>query len=115
MRFFPFIGEFLGFFSSFLGMIISKLRESLCLPLESKEISWSISCKVLRGWTDQLHMLLPNNLLNDHLSLGYLHKDVHLIDPSANALGVHAFEPRTLIEMLKLICNNRDDFGNLGL
>lgn len=59
-------------------------------------------------------MLLLDDLLN-HLGLGYLHRDVHLTDPLANALGVHAYGPRTLIEMLKSLCNNRDDLRDLGL
>ncbi|XP_057847024.2 protein NO VEIN isoform X2 [Cryptomeria japonica] len=115
MRFVPLIGEVLGFFSPLPGMILSKLRASSCLPLESKDISWSIPCKVLRGWSDQLRMLLPDDLLNNHLGLGYLHRDVHLTDPLANTLGVHAYGPRTLIEMLKSLCNNRDDLRDLGL
>ncbi|KAH9313381.1 hypothetical protein KI387_028416, partial [Taxus chinensis] len=86
MSFVPLVGEVLGFFSPLPGMILSKLRASSCLPLEGKDKKWVLPCKVIRGWSDQIRILLPDELLNNHLGLGYLHKDVHLSDPLADAL-----------------------------
>ncbi|KAH9288605.1 hypothetical protein KI387_032722, partial [Taxus chinensis] len=115
MRYVPLVGEVVGFFSPLPGMILSKLRASPCLPSESKDQPWVLPCKVLRGWTDQIRILLPDDLLNNHLGLGYLHRDVNLSDPLAAALGVHAYGPGILIEIMKSLCNKKDALRDLGL
>ena len=70
---------------------------------------------VLRGWNDQIRILLPDDLLNRHLGVGYLHRDVSLSDPLAAALGVRTFGPRILIDLMITVCNTGDDLKNLGL
>eukprot|EP01018_Ginkgo_biloba_P025050 Gb_08163 [translate_table: standard] len=115
MSFVPLVGEVLGFFSPLPRMIISRLRASQCLPLDGKDKQWVLPCMALRGWSDQIRMLLPDDLLNNHLGLGYLHRDVALSDPLATVLGVHTFGAGTLIEIMKSICKRRDAIKNLGL
>ena len=115
MSFVPLIGEVLGFFSPLPRMIISKLRVSPCLPLDGMDKRWVLPCMVLRGWNDQIHILLPDDLLNRHLGVGYLHRDVSLSDPLEAALGVHTFGPRILIDLMITVCNTGDDLKNLGL
>ncbi|PIA29997.1 hypothetical protein AQUCO_05800225v1 [Aquilegia coerulea] len=113
MSFVPLVGEVHGFFSQLPRLIISKLRVSNCLLVEGKE-EWAPPCRVLRGWSEQARILLPDNLLHQHLGLGYLHREIFLSDSLAKALGVIDYGPRILIEIISSICGKDGGIESLG-
>lgn len=115
MSFVPLVGEVHGFFSSLPRMIISKLRMSKCLLLEGDNSEWVLPCKVLRGWSEQAHSILPNALLNQHLGLGFLDKNIVLSDALARALGVEEYGPKVLVQFLSTLCRTKDGIKSMGL
>lgn len=115
MSFVPLLGEVHGFFSSLPRRIISKLRMSNCLIIEGDGQAWVPPCKVLRNWTDQTRSLLPNNLLHEHLGLGFLNKDIVLSDSLAKALGVEDYGPTILLRIISSLCHSSDGLKSLRL
>lgn len=104
MSFIPLVGEVHGFFSSLPRLIISKLRIMNCLLVEGDNNGWTPPCKVLRGWTEQVRSLLPDNVLFEHLGLRYLDKNVVLSDTLARALGIEEFGPTVLVRLMSSLC-----------
>ncbi|XP_076948185.1 protein NO VEIN-like [Bidens hawaiensis] len=104
MSFVPLGGEVHGFFSCLPRMIISKLRMSNCLLLEGDNNEWVPPCKVLRNWTEQTRSLLPENLIKEHLGVGYLNKDTVLTDSLSHALGIEECGPKVLIQVMTSLC-----------
>ncbi|KAM7485827.1 hypothetical protein LguiA_001836 [Lonicera macranthoides] len=115
MSFVPLIGEVHGFFSSLPRMITSKLRMSNCLLLEGDSGEWVPPCKVLRNWTGQARTLLPDNLLREHLGLGFLNKDVVLSDSLARALGIEEYGPKILVQIISSLCHKENGLRSMGL
>lgn len=115
MSFVPLLGEVHGFFVSLPRMIISRLRMSNCLFLEGDCSKWVPPCKVLRGWDEQARTLLTDGLLQEHLGLGYLNKDIVLSDQLARALGIEEYGPKTLQQLLSSLCNKENGLQSLGL
>ncbi|GFQ03122.1 hypothetical protein PHJA_002456000 [Phtheirospermum japonicum] len=115
MSFIPLVGEANGFFSSLPRLIISKLRVSNCLLLESEEKEWVPPCKILRNWTDHTRTLLPDNLLNEHLGLGFLNKDIVLSDSLARSLGVEDYGPKILLKFISALCRGDNGLKSMGL
>ncbi|KAF3795130.1 hypothetical protein EJ110_NYTH06053 [Nymphaea thermarum] len=108
MAFVPLMGEVHGFFSNLPQFIISRLRMSNCLLLDTQDVEWVPPCRVLKGWNDEVRLLLPDKLLHDHLGLGYLHKDIVLSDPLSEALGVQSYGPSILIDIMRSVCTKED-------
>ncbi|KAI6697865.1 hypothetical protein NL676_017984 [Syzygium grande] len=96
-------------------MIISRLRMSNCLLLEGDCSKWVPPCKVLRGWDEQARTLLTDDLLQEHLGLGFLNKDIVLSDQLAGALGIEEYSPKTLQQLLSSLCNKENGLQSLGL
>ncbi|PKA53015.1 hypothetical protein AXF42_Ash001996 [Apostasia shenzhenica] len=115
MSFVPLIGEVHGFFSQLPHMIISSLRKSKCLLLDSPDLSWSFPCRVLRGWNEQVRLLLSDHLLQKHIGLGYLHKDIKLTDTLARALGIQEYGPKILVEVIASVLQFPEGISSLGL
>ncbi|KAK3417003.1 hypothetical protein EUGRSUZ_H02759 [Eucalyptus grandis] len=115
MSFVPLIGEVHGFFSSLPRTIISKLRHSNCLLLEGDDTTWVPPCKVVRGWNEEARVLLPDLLLQKHLGLGFLKKDVSLSDPLARTLGVEEYGPKLLLQIITSLCQKKDSLPSMGL
>ncbi|KAI3980369.1 hypothetical protein MKX01_003908 [Papaver californicum] len=118
MSFVPLVGEVHGFFAHLPRMIISKLRISNCMLLEGHDKKdWVPPCRALRGWDEQARKLLPESLLNQHLGLGYLDRDIVLSDTLAKALGIQVYGPNVLIDIISSICLAQDHSGikSLGL
>ncbi|XP_010023676.2 LOW QUALITY PROTEIN: protein NO VEIN [Eucalyptus grandis] len=115
MSFVPLLGEVHGFFAILPRMIISRLRMSNCLLLEGDCCKWVPPCKVLRGWDEQARTLLTDGLLQEHLGLGFLNKDIVLSDQLARALGIEAYGPKTLQQFLSSLCNKENGLQSLGL
>ncbi|KAK3187921.1 hypothetical protein Dsin_027482 [Dipteronia sinensis] len=115
MSFVPLVGEVHGFFSCLRRMIISKLRMSNCLLLEGDDNHWVPPCKVLRGWNDEAHNLLPNIFLHDHLGLGFLNRDIVLSDPLARALGIEEYGPKVLLQIIASLCRTENGLKSMGL
>ncbi|OVA05273.1 protein of unknown function DUF3883 [Macleaya cordata] len=115
MSFVPLVGEVHGFFSHLPRMIISKLRISNCMIIEGHGKEWVPPCRVLRGWDEHAHNLLPESLLNQHLGLGYLDKDIVLSDPLAKALGVQDYGPKILVDVISSICQADTGMKSMGL
>ncbi|KAK1285568.1 hypothetical protein QJS10_CPB20g01144 [Acorus calamus] len=114
MKFVPLVGEVHGFFHHLPHMIISKLRTSNCLILEGQNGEWVPPCRVLRCWNEEARALLPGSLLDKHLGVGYLNKDIILSDILAKALGVQDYGPKILIDIMSSICNSDDGIQSLG-
>ncbi|CAN6486909.1 unnamed protein product [Victoria cruziana] len=114
MAFVPVMGEVHGFFSSLPQFIISQLRMSNCLLLDKQDVEWVPPCRVLKGWNNEVRLLLPDKLLYDHLGLGYLHQDILLSDSLSEALGVQNYGPSILIDIMRSICT-KDNVKLLGL
>nr|GFD14301.1 histidine kinase-, DNA gyrase B-, and HSP90-like ATPase family protein [Tanacetum cinerariifolium] len=106
MSFVPLGGEVHGFFSCLPRIIISKLRMSNCLLLEGDNNEWVPPCKVLRNWTEQTRSILPDNLMKEHLGIGYLNKDTVLTDSLARALGIEECGPKVLIQIMQSLCRS---------
>lgn len=115
MSYIPLIGEVHGFFSSLPRLIISKLRMSNCLLLEGKESEWVPPCKVLRGWNEEALILLPDNLLREHLGLGFLNKDIILSNSLARALGIEEYGPKILVQFMSSLCQKHSSLKSMGL
>ncbi|XP_059632151.1 protein NO VEIN isoform X2 [Cornus florida] len=115
MSFVPLVGEVHGFFSSLPRMIISKLRMSNCLLLEGDNHEWVPPCKVLRNWNEQARTLLPDSLLQEHLGLGLLDKDIVLSDSLARALGIEEYGPKILLQILSCLCHTENGLKSVGL
>ncbi|XP_047947665.1 protein NO VEIN isoform X1 [Salvia hispanica] len=113
MSFVPLVGEVHGFFSSLPRRIISKLRMSNCLLLESNE-EWVPPCKVMRNWSDQTRSLLSDSMLHEHLGLGFLNKDIVLSDSLAKALGVEDCGPTILLKFISSLCRSEDKLKSMG-
>lgn len=115
MSFVPLVGEVHGFFSSLRILIISKLRMMNCLLVEGDNIEWALPCKVLRGWTEQVRRLLPDNILFEHLGLRYLDKNVVLSDMLARELGIEDFGPNVLVRVLSSLCCTKNGLISMGM
>ncbi|KAK4482579.1 hypothetical protein RD792_009742 [Penstemon davidsonii] len=115
MSFIPLVGEVHGFFSSLPRMIISKLRMSNCLVLDSDVKEWVPPCRVLRNWTEQTRSLLPDSLLREHLGLGLLNREIVLSDPLARALGVEDYGPKLLLRIISSLCRSENGLRSMGL
>ncbi|KAK9081153.1 hypothetical protein Syun_030516 [Stephania yunnanensis] len=115
MSFVPLEGEVHGFFSRLPRMIISKLRTSSCMLLEGHTMELVPPCRILRGWNDQARILFPDSLLNEHLGLGYLDREIILSDQLAKALGVHDYGPKILIDFLSSLCRTDNGVKSLGV
>ncbi|XP_022924460.1 uncharacterized protein LOC111431955 isoform X2 [Cucurbita moschata] len=115
MSYIPLIGEVHGFFSNLPRLIISKLRMSNCLLLEGKPSEWVAPYKVLRGWNEQDRILLPDNLLHEHLGIGFLDKDIILSDSLARALGIEEYRPKILVQFISSLCQNHNSLKSMGL
>ncbi|KAJ0989893.1 hypothetical protein J5N97_008249 [Dioscorea zingiberensis] len=115
MSFVPLLGEVHGFFSHLPHMIISKLRMSSCLVSDGPELEWVLPCRVLRGWDDQARLLISDYLLQKHLGLYYLNRDVSLSDTLAKALGVQDYGLKVLVDAIQSICRTSDGIKLMGL
>ncbi|XP_020577355.1 uncharacterized protein LOC110022648 [Phalaenopsis equestris] len=115
MSFVPFVGEVHGFFSQLPQMIISLLRISNCLLQDSVDLTWVLPCRVLRGWNEESRLLLSTELLQNHLGLVYLHKDVKLSDTLAATLGIRDYGPKILVEVMESVCHSPEDLKSLGV
>ncbi|XP_050366227.1 protein NO VEIN [Argentina anserina] len=115
MSFVPLVGEVHGFFASLPRLIISKLRMSNCLLVEGGNDEWVPPCKVLRGWNEQARLLLPDNLLREHLGLGLLDKNIVLPDSLARALGIAEYGPKILLQVMDSLCRLRNGLSSMGL
>ncbi|XP_071709029.1 protein NO VEIN-like [Rutidosis leptorrhynchoides] len=106
LSFVPIVGEVHGFFSQLPFKIITKLRNSNCLLLEgdNDHNKWVPPSKVVRNWTEDIRLLLPDRLIEEHLGLGYLNKDTVLTDPLAQALHVEECGPHILIRIMVSLC-----------
>ncbi|KAM1270400.1 hypothetical protein ACFX13_032311 [Malus domestica] len=114
MSFVPLVGEVHGFFSSLPRLIISKLRMSKCLLLEGGNHEWVPPCKVLRGWNERAHSLLPDSLLHEHLGLGFLDRNIVLSDQLASALGIAEYGPKVLLQVMVSLCHKHNDLKSMG-
>ncbi|KAJ8530755.1 hypothetical protein K7X08_023636 [Anisodus acutangulus] len=115
MSFVPLVGEVHGFFSSLPRMILSRLRMSNCMIIESVENEWVPPCKVLRNWTQEACNLLPDSLLRKHLGVGFLHKDIVLPDLLARALGIEEYGLKVLFQVITSLCSSVDGVKYMGL
>lgn len=114
LSFVPLVGEVHGFFSYLPQMIVSKLRSSSCLLLEGNGMEWVPPCKVLRGWDEKARKLLSDSLLQRHLGLGFLDRNITLSDSLAKTLGIREYGPKVLIDILSSICDDRNGIQQLG-
>ncbi|PWA52302.1 histidine kinase-like ATPase, C-terminal domain-containing protein [Artemisia annua] len=114
MSYVPLFGEVHGFFASLPRMIISKLCTSNCLLLEGENDKWVPPCRVLRNWNEQVLIFLPDSLIQTHLGLGYLNKDIVLSDSLARALGIEIYGPKILVKMLSSLCRTKDGLTKMG-
>lgn len=115
MSFVPLVGEVHGFFSVLPRLIISKLRMSNCLLWEGCNNEWVPPCKVLRGWNEQARYILPDELLREHLGLGFLDKHIVLSDALAMALGVEEYGPKVLLQVMSSLCHTENGFKSMGM
>lgn len=115
MGFVPLVGEVHGFFSSLPRLIISKLRIMNCLLVEGDNNEWAPPCKVLRGWTEQVRNLIPDNMLLEHLGLRYLDKNIVLPDALARALGIKEFGPTILVQVLSSLCHTKSGLISMDM
>lgn len=115
MSFVPLVGEVHGFFSSLPRLIISKLRTSKCLLMEGDKHEWVLPCKVIRCWNQQARSLLPDSLLNEHLGLGFLDKNIVLSDSLARDLGIQEYGPKVLLQVVSSLCNSENGLKSVSL
>lgn len=109
MSFVPLVGEVHGFFSGLPNMIITKLRTASCMILDGPEpLRLLPPCRVLRGWNEQVRLLIPDVLLEKSLGLGYLSRDIDLSNQLARALGIRDHGPRILYDAVSALFNNKD-------
>ncbi|ESQ56312.1 hypothetical protein EUTSA_v10024181mg [Eutrema salsugineum] len=114
MQLVPLVGEVHGFFSSLPRSIISRLRTTNCLLLEGDGEQWVPPCKVLRNWNEKIRVLLKDGLLQEHLALGFLHKDIILSDSLSRALGIEDYGPKTLVQILSSLSHKKDCLKSMG-
>ncbi|KAL8227348.1 hypothetical protein R6Q57_017180 [Mikania cordata] len=110
----PLLGEVHGFFAQLPRMIISKLCTSNCLLLEGENEKWVPPCRVLRNWNEQARTLLPDCLIQKHLGLGYLNKEIILSDTLARALGIENYGPKVLVKVLSSLCHTKEGLTSMG-
>ncbi|KAF8016182.1 hypothetical protein BT93_H1638 [Corymbia citriodora subsp. variegata] len=115
MSYVPLVGEVHGFFSSLPRTIISQLRHSKCLLLEGDDATWVPPCKVVRGWNEEAQVILPDHLLQEHLGLGFLKKDISLSDSLARTLGVKEYGPKLLLQIIMSLCRKKDSLPSMAL
>ncbi|XP_040378026.1 protein NO VEIN isoform X2 [Oryza brachyantha] len=115
MSFVPLVGEVHGFFCQLPHLILSKLRLTRCLVLEGSSLQWVYPCNTLRGWDEQTRILFSDSLLQEHLGLGYLSKDIIISDTLSRALGIHDYGPKVLIDIMSSICGVDGCIESLGL
>ncbi|KAJ1293140.1 hypothetical protein BS78_01G045100 [Paspalum vaginatum] len=115
LSFIPLAGEVHGFFSQLPHLILSKLRLTRCMFLDGSNLQWVYPCNTLRGWDEQTKMLLSDGLLQEHLGLGYLSKDIVVSDNLSRALGIHDYGPNILIETISSICRIDGCIESMGL
>lgn len=115
LSFVPLPVEVHGFFSHLPNMIISKLRMSNCLLSDGPKLEWVLPCQVLRGWNDQIRLLISDSLLQKHLGLCYLNQEVNLSDTLAKALGVQDYGLKILVDIIQSICQTSDGIKLMGL
>ncbi|KAG2314534.1 hypothetical protein Bca52824_017656 [Brassica carinata] len=114
MQLVPLVGEVHGFFSSLPRSIISRLRTTNCLLLEGDGEHWVPPCKVLRKWNEKIRVLLNDGLLQEHLALGFLDKDIVLSDSLSRALGIEDYGPKTLVQILSSLSHKKDCLQSMG-
>uniref|UniRef100_A0A0D9W0A9 Uncharacterized protein n=1 Tax=Leersia perrieri TaxID=77586 RepID=A0A0D9W0A9_9ORYZ len=115
MSFVPLMGEVHGFFCQLPHLILSKLRLTRCMVLEGSDLQWVYPCNTLRGWDEQTRILFSDSLLQEHLGLGYLSKDIIISDTLSRALGIHDYGPNVLINIMSSICRSDGCIESLGL
>ncbi|KAF8778986.1 hypothetical protein HU200_003091 [Digitaria exilis] len=115
LSFIPLAGEVHGFFSHLPHLILSKLRLTRCMFLDDSTLQCVFPCNTLRGWDEQTKMLLSDGLLQEHLGLGYLSKDIVIPDNLSKALGIHDYGPNILIDTISSICRTDGCIVSLGL
>ncbi|KAH0448721.1 hypothetical protein IEQ34_022521 [Dendrobium chrysotoxum] len=106
MSFVPLMGEVHGFFSDLPRMISKELRKSKCLLLDGSSVEWVPPCRVLQNCDEQLRNFLPNSLLQQHLGLGYLHRDIFLHDSLAKELDIQEYGSEFLVELQSSACRS---------
>ncbi|KFK36266.1 hypothetical protein AALP_AA4G099800 [Arabis alpina] len=114
MQLVPLVGEVHGFFSSLPRFIISKLRTTNCFLLEGNSEQWVPPCKVLRNWNETIRVLLKDGMLQEHLALGFLEKDIVLSDSLSRALGIEDYGPKTLVQILSSLSHKKDCLQSMG-
>ncbi|XP_065862787.1 protein NO VEIN [Euphorbia lathyris] len=115
MNFVPLVGEVHGFFSGLPKAIALELRRTSCLLLEGDKCKMVPPCNVLRGWNEQALELLPDGLLQEHLGLGLLDRNIVLSDSLARALGIAGYGPEILIKFITCLCRVRGGLESMGL
>ncbi|KAI4303899.1 hypothetical protein MLD38_039480 [Melastoma candidum] len=115
MSFIPLIGEVHGFFSGLPKMIILRLRMSSCLLLDRDQSDWIPPCKALRGWDKLARIVLTDELLEEHLGVGFLHRDIVLSDQLASALGVEDYSLKILLRIMSSLNVRENGFKSMGL
>ncbi|XP_010436625.2 PREDICTED: uncharacterized protein LOC104720419 [Camelina sativa] len=114
MQLVPLVGEVHGFFSSLPRSIISRLRTTNCLLLEGDGEEWVPPCKVLRNWNEKIRVLLKDGLLQEHLALGFLDKDIVLSDSLSRSLGIEDYGPKTLVQILSSLSHKKGCLQSMG-
>lgn len=115
MSYIPLIGEVHGFFSGLPKMIILRLRMSSCLLLDIDRAEWIPPCKALRGWDKLARIVLTDELLEEHLGLGFLHRDIVLSDQLASALGIEDYGLKILLQILSSLSVRKNGLKSMGL
>ncbi|KAM0899027.1 hypothetical protein ACQ4PT_021575 [Festuca glaucescens] len=115
MSFVPLAGEVHGFFCKLPHLILSKLRLTRCMVLEGSSSQWVYPCNTLRGWDEQTKVLFSDDLLHQHLGLGYLSKDITIPDTLSRALGIHDYGANVFIDMVSSICQTEGCIESLGI
>ncbi|GJR74438.1 hypothetical protein Tco_0086803 [Tanacetum coccineum] len=84
--------------------------------LEEMDLKWQWvpPCRVLRNWNEQVCTLLADSLIQNHLGLGYLNKDIVLSYSLARALGIKSSGPKILVKMLSSLCCTEDSLTTMG-
>ncbi|KAJ9182462.1 hypothetical protein P3X46_006457 [Hevea brasiliensis] len=114
MSFVPLVGEVHGFFSALPKAIALELQRTSCLLLEGDNCKMVPPCNVLRGWNEQARILLPDGLLQEHLGLGFLDKNIVLSDSLAKALGIAEYGPEILIKFIACLCHTENGLKTMG-
>ncbi|KAF0912690.1 hypothetical protein E2562_018941 [Oryza meyeriana var. granulata] len=115
MSFVPLVGEVHGFFCQLPHLILSKLRLTRCMVLEGSSLQWVYPCNTLRGWDEQTRILFSDSLLQEHLGLGYLSKDIIISDMLSRSLGIHDYGPKVLVDIISSICRVDGCIESLGV